>query len=122
VVVKADIVITQGDTFSRTVIVYDANGWPAVLTDDGTLTGDPFTATAQLRRDYADTDTTVDATFGCTVQPVGSRVTIALNTTQTTALVPTINYRYDVQVTNPTTTERVTVALGRAFVQGEVTR
>jgi hypothetical protein len=118
---KADITIFQGDDFSRTFGVFDANGWPAVLTTDGTLTGGAYTAQAQLRRDFADTDTTIDATFSCVVAPVGSRVTISLNAATTTGLVNG-PYRYDVQVTNPSTSAKTTVAYGRAFIQLEATR
>lgn len=118
---KKDIVIPQGDDWSVTILALDPNGWPAVLTDDGTLTGDPYTASGQLRRDVADVDATADATFACTVQPVGSRVTIALNAATTVGLTNG-PYRYDVQVTNPTTSARTTIVWGRANILLETTR
>lgn len=118
---RTDILIVQGDDFSTTFIPFDTNGLPLQMTDDGTLAGAPFTAAAQLRRSNADADPTIDATFGCTVEPVGSRVTIALNAATTLGLTNG-PYQFDVEITNPTSGAVKTIASGRASVQLEVTR
>lgn len=104
------IAIYQGDDYTATVNV----------TTNGTaldLTG--FTApTAQLRRDVADNDTTIDATFTCSIT-LPSSILMSLARTVTTPL--TGCYQWDLQVTDPTG-HIVTIARGPAHVTQEVTR
>jgi hypothetical protein len=118
---RADLVIIQGDTFNKTFVVFDVDGLPMQLTADGTTLTNPFTATAQLRRDVADIDTSIDATFSTTVTPIGSRVTISLAAATTLALVNG-PYKYDLQVTNPVSGAITTVCGGRVTIDLEVTR
>jgi len=104
------LTIYQGDDYTAVVNV-TANG---IAVD---LTG--YTApAAQLRRDVADNDATVDATFTCSITPP-SAITISLAHTITTPL--TGCYQWDLQVTDPTG-HIVTIARGPAHITQEVTR
>ena len=104
------LTIYQGDDYTA-VINVTASG---IAVD---LTG--FTApTAQLRRDVADNDSTVDATFTCTISGT-SAITMALAHAVTTPL--TGCYQWDLQVTDPTG-HIVTIARGPCHVLQEVTR
>jgi hypothetical protein len=73
---------------------------------------------AQLRRDTADIDTTIDATFTCTISGPSS-ITLFLPKTVTITLSGC--YRYDLEVFDGTG-HLVTIARGPAPVDPEVTR
>jgi hypothetical protein len=102
--------IYQGDDYTAIAFISkDGIGIP--------LTG--FTGpAAQLRRNVADIDTAVDATFACSISGT-STVTLTLPKATTVAL--TGCYVYDLQITDPTG-HLVTIAKGPAHVIQEVTR
>lgn len=118
---RADLLINQGDDYSTTIVVFDADGLPAQLTHDTTTLTNPHTAQAQIRRSNADADTTIDATFTCVVNPIGSRVTISLNAAQTLVLTNG-PYVWDLQITDTVSNTKSTVAGGRVSIALEVTR
>jgi len=120
---KSDLVIQQGDDFSLVVPIFGDDGFPMILTDNGTSLTNPYTAQAQLRRDNADADPTVDATFSTTVFPIGSRVQLALNSATTTGLVNG-PYVWDLQLTAPASmgSTKTTVAYGKVSIRLERTR
>ena len=103
------IEIYQGDDY-RAVVNVTHNGAAADLSE--------FTApVAQLRRDVADNDATVDAAFTCTI--VGSTIRLYLGHATTVALAGC--YVWDAQITSPTG-DIITIARGPAHVTQEVTR
>jgi hypothetical protein len=108
-VTRQDIRFRQGDDVSKTVTVRNADGTLADLTG--------YTALAQIRRDVADVDTTVDATFACTIS--GSEVIMYLGDDQTTTL--TGDYVWDLEVTSPTGIT-TTIMTGQAIADAEVSR
>lgn len=100
--------IYQGDDYTATINV----------THNGTavdLTG--YTATAQLRKDVADNDSTIDATFTCTIDV--SLITMTLAHTVTTTLAGC--YGWDLQLTDPDG-KLMTIARGPCHVMQEYTR
>lgn len=102
--------IYQGDDYTAIANI-TVNGQPIVLTG--------FTApAAQLRRDVADNDATIDATFTCTIVPP-STITLALARTVTVAL--TGCYGYDLSVIDPTG-HLTTISRGPVHVIQEYTR
>lgn len=106
---QQDLRLRQGDDYHGTISVTTAGGGPANLTG--------YTALAQLRRDVADADPTVDATF--TTSVTGDQVTLFLPGATTATL--TGDYVWDVEVTSGTG-ETTTLMYGRALVESQVSR
>jgi len=108
-VTRQDIRFRQGDDVNKTVTVRNADGTLADLTG--------YTALAQIRRDVADVDPTIDATFACTIS--GSDVIMYLGDDQTTSL--TGEYVWDLQVTSSAGIT-TTIMTGQAIADAEVSR
>lgn len=101
--------VYQGDDYTANVNVTH-NGAAVDLTG--------YTAQAQLRRDVADNDATVDATFTCTI--AGSSVLLGLGRAVTAAL--TGCYQWDLELHETATGKILTIARGPCHVTQEVTR
>lgn len=101
--------IYQGDDYTAIVNV-TAQGAPVDLS--------PYTASAQIRRQPADVDASVDATFTCAV--VGSTVQISLPRATTVALAGC--YVWDLELTKISGGAIQTIVHGPVHVTPEVTR
>jgi len=103
------LTIYQGDDY-RAMVNVTQNGTPVDLSTWSS-------PQAQIRKDVADNDTTVEATFTCSL--AGSTVTLTLANTVTVGLAGC--YVWDLQV-NTSIGERRTIARGPVHVTQEVTR
>jgi hypothetical protein len=107
---SANINIYQGDDYAAIVSLTDNDtGGPADLTG--------YTATAQIRDDYADNAQTVVATFVIQIQGSDVYLTLAHDVT---ALLKG-NYRWDLQLVD-SSGQYTTPIYGKIFVLQEVTR
>lgn len=107
----APLNLVQGDDFNAMATVYSTAGGLADLTG--------YTAQAQIRRDVADEDPTVDAVISCVVHEDTSIIDLHMDGTVTATL--TANYRWDLQVESPLG-DVSTILYGPVFVVAEVTR
>ena len=108
---RADISIYQGDDWSASVTVHNADGTPAVIAG--------YTAAAQIRIDVADnTGTDVVAEIAATVS--SPNVNLALTHAQTAAIAGG-KYLWDCQIVSGAGMI-TTVVAGKAVVTPEVTR
>jgi hypothetical protein len=109
---KADLALYQGDDYAARVTVQDTAGNPADITG--------YTAAAQIRRDVADNSNKVAAEFGISVE--SPYIYLSLASVETQQL-PAGSYVWDLQVTAPAPSGRVsTVLAGAVTVRAEVTR
>lgn len=104
-----DLNLYQGDDFAAMVTVRTSDGSPADITG--------YTALAQMRREVADSDAVVAATFTSTVS--SPYVILSLAHTVTEDL--TGRYVWDLQVTSGTGAI-TTILAGRVSVTAEVSR
>ena len=107
---KANLDIFQGDDWSATVEVTNADGTPADITG--------YTAKAQIRRDVADEARRVEVEI--TTSVASPNVNLSIPHAQTQAL-STGSYVWDLQLTSPADSI-VTVLAGAVVVTREVTR
>ena len=106
---KANIIIDQGTTFSTDLTLTDEYG------DILDLTG--YTANSQMRKWY--TSSNAAATFTASVNVSTATVTLSLTSNQTSNIASG-RYVYDVEITNGTTTSRISE--GIVTVTPQVTR
>ena len=99
----------QGDDWNFIVNVTH-NGVPVSLSG--------YTAAAQIRRSSADTDTTVDAEFTCTVGTTSITLTLPNNMT---IAIQGGTYRWDLQVTSAAGVV-TTLLYGPVTVHADITR
>jgi hypothetical protein len=108
---QAKLEIYQGDDYAGFVTVLNADGTPADLS--------PFTAAAQIRRKYADSEPVVAAEFSTEIQ-APNIIILGLTHDETTPLWGT--YFWDLQLTETATGAVNTILAGKVPVYPEVTR
>lgn len=105
----ADHALYQGDDYTALITVRNADGSAADITG--------YTALAQIRRDVADADATVAATFTAAVS--SPHVLLSLTNAQTRAL--SGKYVWDLQLTSAAGLI-ATILKGKVSVEAEVSR
>lgn len=106
---RADLSIYQGDDYGVTVTVRNADGTPADLTG--------YTVLAQVRREVADMDSSVDAEFSVNI--TSPTINLSLSHSQTQAL--SGRYVWDLQVVSSAGIV-TTIMAGKIGVTAEVSR
>jgi hypothetical protein len=105
-----DIIINQGETFTRTLNIEEPEGTPLDITS--------YTFASQIKKNKTDTSALDAFTFTLS-DPTNGVVTMSLTDTETSAL-PSIIGFYDVEMTRTDTT-KVRILEGRVTITQEVT-
>ena len=106
---NADLLVYQGDDYSATVTVRNADGSPADITG--------YTAKAQIRRAIADEEPEVAVEIVTAVS--SPQILLSIHHTQTSSL--SGGYIWDLQLTTPANAV-TTIMRGRVKLTSEVTR